>query len=77
MPPHNTGRADTTSEPNDPRQAHPLVVSKIHGRLIHPSKLQAMLQSRFGANYRAELFEDVYTITAGTKISYDDIKNCY
>ncbi|KAI1349141.1 hypothetical protein F5Y01DRAFT_290053 [Xylaria sp. FL0043] len=52
-------------------------ITSIPGRCIHPSKLGTMLQARFGNNYSVEMRADNYRISAGSKISYDDIRSCY
>ncbi|KAI1363886.1 hypothetical protein F5Y08DRAFT_308357 [Xylaria arbuscula] len=52
-------------------------VTSIPGRCIHPSKLGIMLQARFGRNYSVEMRADNYRVSAGSKISYADIRSCY
>ncbi|KAI1424891.1 hypothetical protein F5Y12DRAFT_749678 [Xylaria sp. FL1777] len=52
-------------------------ITSIPGRCIHPSKLGNMLQARFGNNYSVEMRADNYRISAGSKISYADIRACY
>ncbi|KAI0505637.1 hypothetical protein F5B22DRAFT_651569 [Xylaria bambusicola] len=56
---------------------HQQTITSIPGRCIHPSKLGNMLQARFGNNYSVEMRADNYKISAGSKISYADIRSCY
>ncbi|KAI8623225.1 hypothetical protein F5Y19DRAFT_459428 [Xylariaceae sp. FL1651] len=52
-------------------------ITSIPGRYIHPSKLENMLQARFGGNYSVAMRDDNYKVSATSKISYADIKKCY
>ncbi|KAI1749789.1 hypothetical protein F4782DRAFT_511530 [Xylaria castorea] len=74
----NTSRYSSHSESASSRPIHyaPAITS-IPGRCIHPSKLGNMLQARFGNNYSVEMRADNYRISAGSKISYADIRRCY
>ncbi|KAH6674872.1 hypothetical protein B0J14DRAFT_653050 [Halenospora varia] len=50
---------------------------EIPGRSVHPSKLTAMLRSKFGIGaYDIMMARNVYTIRTPRRLSADDIARC-
>ncbi|KAI0427515.1 hypothetical protein F5Y09DRAFT_316061 [Xylaria sp. FL1042] len=72
-----TSHSPSASRRASTYQTNYTTITSIPGRGIHPSKLGNLLQARFGNNYSVEMRADNYRVSAGSKISYDDIRNCY
>ncbi|KAI0867805.1 hypothetical protein GGS24DRAFT_484442 [Hypoxylon argillaceum] len=78
MPSHpNNSCHASNAAPDNKSNHYPAQVTKVPGRCIHPSKLGNMLKARFGDHYSVEMRADTYHITAGSKITYADIRTCY
>ncbi|KAI0102303.1 hypothetical protein GGR51DRAFT_574211 [Nemania sp. FL0031] len=72
---NDSGNVESIPQPSNLNPQR--VVTTIPGKFIHPSKLVAVLEDRFGDDFCLELRMNIYTITAATSITFDDIQSCY
>ncbi|KAK1770230.1 hypothetical protein QBC33DRAFT_315451 [Phialemonium atrogriseum] len=72
-----SGNPRRTEDRKETATASGNAVTFIRGRHVVPSKLENLLNDRFGDQYAVEMRYNSYKVIASHKLSNDDINRCY